>query len=76
MSNPTHDAMSAQIALLVDGLYQAANVAEVALDDMGDREQNCAIGGLLPLVTLLPELTAILTVLIVLHRRHPEGGGS
>ena len=66
---PTTTAIAANLDVLADELTKAAQLAEMACEAMHSGHQSQAIGTVLPLEGILPELSGLLAAAIALHRR-------
>ncbi len=77
MTNPTFNAIAANIALIEQRLARASALATAAGQAAQQGQQNLAIGTLLPLQEDLADAEALLRTVFVLHRSRPdtsEGG--
>ncbi len=77
MTNPTRDAIRADIVLMEQRLRRALALAVEARYAICRGEQNLAVGTLVPLQEDIADTDALLKTVFVLHRSRPddlEGG--
>ncbi len=77
MTNPTRDAIRANILLMEQRLMRALALAVEGRNAICRGEQNIAVGTLVPLQADIADADALLKTVFVLHRSRPdasEGG--